>query len=561
MRKFKYFETSSGKTIMTAQVDGYLVADKLLEGVMFNVTVQADGTLKAKVEDDSADYFSQFNENKYLKEVVDMVSTSDDCCTDPVSGEDCNLVTEDGSPVDTRQAVPIKMTKMTGHEMGSTASVPEKVIGKFKTKKEFLGFLAIKGMVRMNHKTAFIDASEFSGMFETERIKITICDDNTINFEEVDSNLIDDGMAKRFIEEIESKKLTKFGEKFVIATYKFEDNKGNRLYLELEHINPIDKLKNIFAEEKKISAKGRSFLDDLLGGTDDLDTNEVESKEEEVIKTPEPVIETKAEAYEREMRASWAKMNQEKINELEDRIGLKSKAIYKHQFDIKSSEKLLSQVTEDIRILNSRLDTLKPNDDPNGYVFYISNEIKSDIEVDDTVKSVVNKVCGVLKLKEDAVLEFIKSSYYKIRISSKEKSDSVNKEIYSKMGQIDPTGEIKPVARFLSQVLHRQVSSTIGPGLDKTDFEYRGEMNWHQLVNRMLKLGFEQSPEFDKECGSNSYFSDSLGKSDESKEEEPQSGDIMIIEDGKARKMNGDTIELGVDSNGDFVATEMDSKK
>jgi hypothetical protein len=49
--------------------------------------------------------------------------------------------------------------------------------------------------------------------------------------------------------------------------------------------------------------------------------------------------------------------------------------------------------------------------------------------------------------------------------------------------------------------------------ISSTEFEYRGELNWHQLVDKMIRMGFEQNPEFDQECGSNSY---------ESKEENTQ---------------------------------------
>lgn len=38
-------------------------------------------------------------------------------------------------------------------------------------------------------------------------------------------------------------------------------------------------------------------------------------------------------------------------------------------------------------------------------------------------------------------------------------------------------------------------------------FEYRGSMTWHQIVGKMIRKGFEQEPEFDKLCQSNSYDS------------------------------------------------------
>ena len=41
---------------------------------------------------------------------------------------------------------------------------------------------------------------------------------------------------------------------------------------------------------------------------------------------------------------------------------------------------------------------------------------------------------------------------------------------------------------------------------------YRGELTWSQVVNRMIKLGFEEDPEFNKMCGSNSYQSNTETK-------------------------------------------------
>ena len=37
--RFKHFETESGKTIKTAQFDGYSIGDRLLEGLMFQVDI------------------------------------------------------------------------------------------------------------------------------------------------------------------------------------------------------------------------------------------------------------------------------------------------------------------------------------------------------------------------------------------------------------------------------------------------------------------------------------------------------------------------------------------
>ena len=52
MSKVKHFETVSGKIVKTAEFDGYSITDKkLLEGLMFQISVQEDGTLKASVKE------------------------------------------------------------------------------------------------------------------------------------------------------------------------------------------------------------------------------------------------------------------------------------------------------------------------------------------------------------------------------------------------------------------------------------------------------------------------------------------------------------------------------
>jgi deoxyadenosine/deoxycytidine kinase len=54
MKKVKYFETEDGKLLKTAEFDGYNINDRTFEGLMFQVDVNEDGTLKVyvKTEDD-----------------------------------------------------------------------------------------------------------------------------------------------------------------------------------------------------------------------------------------------------------------------------------------------------------------------------------------------------------------------------------------------------------------------------------------------------------------------------------------------------------------------------
>ena len=66
--------------------------------------------------------------------------------------------------------------------------------------------------------------------------------------------------------------------------------------------------------------------------------------------------------------------------------------------------------------------------------------------------------------------------------------DFLKPQILSKIKSIDPVGKFEP-----SEVDGRQV------------IQYRGELNWHQLTDKMIKKGFEQNVDFDQVTGSNSY--------------------------------------------------------
>lgn len=50
-------------------IDGYHIADRLLEGVMFHVHFEDDKILSVKIDEEDADYFSQFNEKMFLERV------------------------------------------------------------------------------------------------------------------------------------------------------------------------------------------------------------------------------------------------------------------------------------------------------------------------------------------------------------------------------------------------------------------------------------------------------------------------------------------------------------
>jgi len=450
--KFKYFETESGKTLMTA----HLMEDKTI-----SVTVKPDGEITMLTpEGEDGDSVSEM----LLKfEFID-----------PVTGDKCFLIEDESYR-------------------------KELTTGQFDVDGKFKGFINIKGRARIHQNSAFINIGEFSGMYDGITMKLTICDDKKVNLEEIDSDQIDDSMKKRFLDDVITKKVQSggggvFSELALIASYKFVDKDSNRLYLEVETIKPIDKLKNLFEEDtkmRKVSETGMGFLNSLLGDLPEEELPVVEENND--VKEEVSVKEVSTEilsTYDQMMKDSFTKMNRDKIEELTSKIGDKQNALTKCKYEISRNERLFNQLTEDYRVLNSRLESLSPFAEPNGYVFFISESKKNtdDIISEDDM-GVLSKISPALGVDVGKLAEFLKKEFHVIKIAKKDYLENTNltPEIFKKISNLDPAGSLKPLSG---------------------EFNYTGDLNWHQLTDKMLRFGFEQSPEFDEKCGSNSYKSE-----------------------------------------------------
>ena len=383
---------------------------------------------------------------------------------------------------------------MTEQE-NKTEEVKEPIIGEFKPKRKFLNFVsAVNGAkIRFIRDVAFLKGSKLSGMLEDVVFKITICDEGTINFEEVDTNLCDNAMIKRFITEFDETPTTGYAQKFVLSGFEFTDVDGKRCYLEVEEKKPIDKLKSLF-DKPEVSEKSLSILDQLFGSDEEESLSEIlfKSETDEELKRElegESDEEIKSESLSY-MEESFRKMNESKVIELKSRIEDKQKEIVQCNREISQSEKKLKESTEQLGVLETRLETMSPGDEPNGFVFYVSEEQKNETGLDETTKAIADKIADLMSLKKDVLFDYLTGGFYKIKIAKKDditnQDFQLDKEAYEKISTLDVTGKM-----------------TVVDG----SFEYRGTLTWHQLVSKMLRKGFEQDPDFDKLCQSNSYES------------------------------------------------------
>ena len=523
MKKVKYFETEDGRQLKTAQFDGYDINDRTFEGLMFQVDVNEDGTLKVYVKTEDENFFSNFNEVKWLK-IATEYAYNCDSYSDPKTGEECWLTFDIQETTSTNTtATPIAVT--TGRPVAMSSGIPamkssiqdiaeklglgkvtytdegiviadkeetetevevkEPVIGEFKPKRKFISFVsAVAGKkIRLIRETAFIKGESLSGTLEGAKFKVTICDEGTIDFSEVEgTNLSDTAMRQRLIDDIDAIDVTGYAQKFIVAGLEFEDQDGYRCFLEVDYVKPYDKLMALFAEEAdkteveettELSEKGLNFLDMLLSGDD--------AEVEPVAEVVEPV---KEETY---LEKQFRLMNEGKVNELKERIEKTELEIRRYNSEAKHAEANAVKSSESLSILETRLESLVPNATPNGYVFLVSDEQKSEIGLNESDTELVGRISELMKLKKDVLIKHLTESFYKISIAKKDNFEDkkVTREIYQLIQSVDLLGKF----------------TVTGDG----EFEYRGKLNWHQLTAKMLKKGFEQEPEFDKVAGSNSY--------------------------------------------------------
>ncbi len=383
-------------------------------------------------------------------------------------------------------------------ETKQTEKVKEIIIGDLKPKRKFLSFVsAVNGAkIRFIRDIAFVKGEKLSGTLEGIIFKITICDEGTIKFEEVDTDITDAAQRKRLLDDIDSMEITGYAQKFVVAGIQFADVNGDLCYLEVEQKKPIDILKSLFDEEQKpeLSAKGSSLLDDLFGSDEPVERLDLSEQDAEIfveaIENPAEPNEKLKAAAESYMEKQFRIMNEEKVKELKSRVEEKTKEVLTYKRDISQAESKLKLSSEQLGVLETRLESMTPGDEPNGYVFYVSEEQKNELGLDETTKHVADKIADLLGLKKEVLFEQLTGGFYKIRIAKKDditaEKVEVSKDILEKMS-FDPIGKM-----------------TMG---EKGEFEYRGDMTWHQLVGKMIRNGFEQEPEFDKICQSNSYDS------------------------------------------------------
>lgn len=380
--------------------------------------------------------------------------------------------------------------------------IKEKVIGPFKTKTRFIEFVSLRGNVNFITDEAFIQGKFLSGLdIDDVKFKLTICDEGTVNLEEVgDGNRTTEEQRGRLVDVIFDKEIIPYGKSMVVYGIDFESvtelrGKTIPLYLSVEYQTPIARLASLFEDEVEMTEEQESKLDSLLSFFDE-DELEIEP-EIEPTKTidPEPVsevidIEESIESdYQRRTRETFESMKIEKIKELKTRIEQQSKEVSRYENEKFQTDKKIQEAKSDIELLISRLESMEPTLEPNGYYFFVTEKLSDKLTLEEDIATKIReKVSKVRGINVETFMKMFDNSEYGIKIGQKADGEFTEVTDYNSLPE-DIKKSLKSLTIF---------------GEDD-QLKYVGEFEWHDLVDKLIKLGFSQDPEFDKMSGSNSF--------------------------------------------------------
>jgi hypothetical protein len=435
-------------------------------------------------------------------------------------------------------------------EQENQETVKEKVIGTFKPKEKFIEFVGMKGNIHFIANEAFIEGKYLAGIdLDNITFKLTICDEGTVNFEEVDTDKTTTEQRERLLDVICEKTITPFNKKMVITDLPFKSvtkvlDKTINLYLSVDYTTPISKLASIFDDEVEMSDEQNSKLDDLLSLIDDdsdaseeaqsmiMSINSYEEKSLNKIETEETKREFEGENSSKSMlEESFKKMKEEKVQELQKKLEHQKSELKRFEYEKVSAEKKISDATTEIRVLESRIDSLKPNQEPNGYFFHVSERLNEKVVLEDDIANLIKeKVSKVKSINVEAFMKLFEQGEYHIKLG--QKIDDVMTEVTDYESLSD---DIKKTLSDIGISLIEEKNQDGDVVIIDKKLMYLGEMTWHEIVDKMIKKGFSQDPEFDKMVGSNSYFA-MYGSDDKNESAEKQNQknlDKKLVEKSK----------------------------
>lgn len=361
----------------------------------------------------------------------------------------------------------------------------EIVIGEFKTLDKFVEFVGGKSNINFISKEAILDIKYLTGSddYAGTKFKLVICDEGTVDFEEIETTSTTKEQRQRLLDTISDKTIAPYRGRMVVMDLKFTVDRDDikfPVYLAVDYIKPINKLASIFDDvdesiEVEVSDSQSEKLDFLMGL---FDEEKVEEKVEEKSSVEEK--EAAVVEYNSIINESFAKMKEAKALELKNRISGRYKDISKFESDVKMSQKKVEEAKGDVELLQSRLDGLGVVREMNGYLFNISEQMNEKIHLDEDMEKIIrSKVSKVKGIRVDAFMKLFEAGEYQIKLATISSGVITEVEDYSKLPKdiVDRLSMMQDISIIDNRLI------------------YTGDLVWHDIVSKLDRFGFEHRAE------------------------------------------------------------------
>lgn len=363
----------------------------------------------------------------------------------------------------------------------SETTLEQKKIGKIKPSKKIAQFTSSSGNFNFIAKEATIEGRYISGLGLDDVIfKLTICDDDTIDFDEIsETNKTDFETRKRYIEDILSSDTIPFNKLSVFPDYKFISvekfsNRHVELYLAQELVKPIDRLRELAnfdsLSESTLSKLDSLFLDEDFQVDEDFKDDEAEQiKNEAEVDIEVPVSKTNY------MEEAIKKAKELKLQELKSKLEITEDRIKKEKFALNSLEKIIENLESEYKLTQARIDSMTTEITLNGYSFYVSPAIESKLEIDESFASkLLEKLPKNINGK--ALLSLLEQNKYDFILEK----DGVEITKYSELPN-----------EIINSLKDKEISVELGNDESEKDkMTISSSKDWHDIIKSFERSGF-----------------------------------------------------------------------
>jgi hypothetical protein len=406
-------------------------------------------------------------------------------------------------------------------------------LGKYKSKRKYYDFMCAFGNINFLSKKAVIDGKFFDSLnLEGVKFQMNLKDEGTFDFEEVvpEGSIAKTTEAdhKRFVDMFDDVTISGFREKSVYSDFIFhieypvtdenrkslkrsfpdlkdEDDKVEfHSYLIVEPKKPFNELLNIFEEddepidmskmEQKLeNNRGEETLqNELVEKLNNVDLSFLDD-EEDVVETKEPPTPLPIPAKE-ELTGTRAQIAEEFSEAKKEKRRKLQETLSNHQEELKKAKNQQSlaftkirECNDEIKTLVSRIDSLDIHEPLNGYFIFIPKVLSEKTFLDETTrKTIQDKLVAMNYPNTDYFMHLFDNAVFQIHIGCNTEEGLVELQ------------DFKNVLKYFKDFdLTSQYPKIY---VEKNKLFYEGQMEHAALINKLVKLGFSENPEFNEMC-------------------------------------------------------------